>query len=160
MIFTSWQDVVVHSVTSDPRMAMETYWREVQSIEEEDEEEEELVVGEEAEEEERKSVDGKSEKKYWHVRLKGILMADLLFPPSKEEEAWLTDAGLSSLVTGSVLLEEDQPPSTEALLSTLTRQQVATVKRRLDRYNQTLRSRNRQPIKDVRDVFTQVGLHE
>lgn len=71
----------------------------------------------------------------------------------------MTDAGLSSLVTGSAPLEEDPPPSTEALLCTLTRQQAATVKRRLDRYNQTLRSCNRQPIKDVRDVFTQVGPH-
>lgn len=69
----------------------------------------------------------------------------------------MTDAGLSSLVTGPAPVEEDPPPSTEALISTLTRQQAATVKRRLDRYNQTLKSRNRQPIKDVRDVFTQVG---
>lgn len=48
-------------MTSDPRVAMETYWREVQSIEEEEAEEEEMVVGEEAEDEERKSVDGRSD---------------------------------------------------------------------------------------------------
>lgn len=60
-------------------------------------------------------------------------------------------------MTGSAPSEEATPPSTEALLSTLTRQQAATVRQRLDRYNQTLRSRNRQPIRDVRDVFTQVG---
>ncbi|XP_075905134.1 rho GTPase-activating protein 28 isoform X2 [Nelusetta ayraudi] len=119
------EDVVVHTITSDPRVAMETYWREVQSIEEEEEEEVEM----EETEEERKSVD--------------------------EEEAWLTEAGLSSLVTGSAPAEEATPPSTEALISTLTRQQAATVRRRLDRYNQTLKSRNRQPIRDVRDVFTQ-----
>uniref|UniRef100_A0A3B5BJI9 Rho GTPase-activating protein 18-like n=1 Tax=Stegastes partitus TaxID=144197 RepID=A0A3B5BJI9_9TELE len=44
-----------------------------------------------------------------------------------------------------------------ALLSTLTRQQVTTVRRRLDNYNETLKKRNRQPIRDVRDIFTEVG---
>uniref|UniRef100_A0A3B5B1R2 Rho GTPase-activating protein 18-like n=1 Tax=Stegastes partitus TaxID=144197 RepID=A0A3B5B1R2_9TELE len=113
------------SVTSDHRrVAMETYWREVQSIEEEKE-------GEEEEEEERKSMD--------EVEL---------------EEAWLTEAGLSTLVTGSAPPEEALPPA-EALLSTLTRQQVTTVRRRLDNYNETLKKRNRQPIRDVRDIFTE-----
>uniref|UniRef100_A0A673AHM4 Rho GTPase activating protein 28 n=1 Tax=Sphaeramia orbicularis TaxID=375764 RepID=A0A673AHM4_9TELE len=46
---------------------------------------------------------------------------------------------------------------TEALLSTLTQQQVATVKRRLDNYNETLKKTNRQPIRDVRDIFTEFG---
>lgn len=70
------------------------------------------------------------------------------------EEAWLMGAGLSSLVTGS--FEEDTSLTAEALLSTLTRQQAATVKNRLDNYNETLRKKNRQPVKDVRDIFTQV----
>uniref|UniRef100_A0A8C9XUL4 Rho-GAP domain-containing protein n=1 Tax=Sander lucioperca TaxID=283035 RepID=A0A8C9XUL4_SANLU len=78
-------------------VAMETYWREVRSIEEEEEGEEE------EEEEEMKSMD--------------------------EEEA---------------------------LLSTLTRQQAATVRKRLDNYTETLKTRNRQPIRDVRDIFPQV----
>uniref|UniRef100_A0A8P4G068 Rho GTPase activating protein 28 n=1 Tax=Dicentrarchus labrax TaxID=13489 RepID=A0A8P4G068_DICLA len=39
------------------------------------------------------------------------------------------------------------------LLSTLTRQQAATVRKRLDNYNETLKIRNRQPIRDVRDLF-------
>ncbi|XP_036934642.1 rho GTPase-activating protein 28 [Acanthopagrus latus] len=116
------------TVTSDPRrIAMETYWREVRSIDEEKEGEEE----EEEEEEERKSMD--------EVEL---------------EEAWLTEAGLSSLVTGSSL-EEASPPPAEVLLSTLTRQQAATVRKRLDNYNETLKTRNRQPIRDVRDIFTE-----
>uniref|UniRef100_A0A3Q3SNN3 Rho GTPase activating protein 28 n=1 Tax=Mastacembelus armatus TaxID=205130 RepID=A0A3Q3SNN3_9TELE len=116
-----------HTVTSDPRhVTMETYWTEVQSIEEEKEGEEE-----EDEEDERKSMD--------EVEL---------------EEAWLTEAGLFSLVMGSA--EDTDPLPAGALLSTLTRQQVATVKRRLDNYNETLRKRNRQPIRDVRDVFAQV----
>uniref|UniRef100_A0A8C9XXZ3 Rho-GAP domain-containing protein n=1 Tax=Sander lucioperca TaxID=283035 RepID=A0A8C9XXZ3_SANLU len=101
-------------------VAMETYWREVRSIEEEEEGEEE------EEEEEMKSMD--------EVEL---------------EEAWLTEAGLSSLVTGSFSEEE-------ALLSTLTRQQAATVRKRLDNYTETLKTRNRQPIRDVRDIFPQV----
>lgn len=84
------------------------------------------------------------------------------FPPSllpvevELEEAWLMEAGLSSLVMASS--SEDNmllPP--EALLSTLTRQQAATVKKRLDNYKETLKTRNRQPIKDVRDIFTEVG---
>nr|XP_061821340.1 rho GTPase-activating protein 28 isoform X3 [Nerophis lumbriciformis] len=66
------------------------------------------------------------------------------------EEAWLTEAGLSSLVTGLTL--EEAPPPAEALLSTLTHQQAATVKARLDNYKHTMRERNR-PIRDVRDVF-------
>ncbi|XP_071340301.1 rho GTPase-activating protein 28 isoform X2 [Trachinotus anak] len=114
------------TVTSEPcRVAMETYWREVQSIEEEREGEDE-----DEEEEERKSMD--------EVEL---------------EEAWLTEAGLSSLVTGS--LKEEAPPPAEALLSTLTRQQATTVRRRLDNYNETLKRTNRQPIRDVRDIFTE-----
>uniref|UniRef100_A0A3Q3JPW7 Rho-GAP domain-containing protein n=1 Tax=Monopterus albus TaxID=43700 RepID=A0A3Q3JPW7_MONAL len=121
---SSSSSLASHRVTSDPRhVTMETYWREVQSIEEEKEGEEE---------DEEKSMD--------EVEL---------------EEVWLTEAGLSSLVTG--LSEEEAPlPPAEALLSTLTRQQVATVKKRLDNYNETLRKRNRQPIRDVRDIFTQV----
>uniref|UniRef100_A0A3Q2FFV7 Rho GTPase activating protein 28 n=1 Tax=Cyprinodon variegatus TaxID=28743 RepID=A0A3Q2FFV7_CYPVA len=120
-----------HPVTSDSRkVTMETYWREVQSIEEEQEGEEE-----EEEEEESKSLDGESN---W--------------------EAWLTEAGLSSLLVDSASTEA--PPVAEAVLSTLTRQQAATVKKRLDNYNETLRKRNRQPIRDVRDVFTEVGHKE
>ncbi|XP_055363672.1 rho GTPase-activating protein 18-like isoform X2 [Betta splendens] len=115
-----------HTVISDPRhVALETYWREVHSIEEQEGEQEE------EEEEEMKSLD--------EVEM---------------EEAWLTEAGLSSLVNSSLEAEELPLPA-EVLVSTLTRQQVATVKRRLDNYNETLRKRNRQPIRDVRDIFTQ-----
>uniref|UniRef100_A0A665TX31 Rho GTPase activating protein 28 n=1 Tax=Echeneis naucrates TaxID=173247 RepID=A0A665TX31_ECHNA len=115
------------TVTSDPRhFAMETYWREVQSIEEEREGDDE-----DEEDDERKSMD--------EVEL---------------EEEWLKESGLSSLVMASE--EKEVPPPAEVLLSTLTQQQVATVKRRLDNYNETLKKRNRQPIRDVRDVFTQV----
>eukprot|EP00066_Takifugu_rubripes_P027384 XP_011616650.1 PREDICTED: rho GTPase-activating protein 28-like [Takifugu rubripes] len=101
---------------------METLWREVRSIEEEAE-------GEEEDETERKSMD--------EVEL---------------EEAWLTEAGLSSLVT-----DEATPLAAEVLLSTLTRQQTATVKKRLHNYSETLKSRSRQPIRDVRDIFMEVA---
>ncbi|XP_058622071.1 LOW QUALITY PROTEIN: rho GTPase-activating protein 28 [Onychostoma macrolepis] len=65
------------------------------------------------------------------------------------EEAWLQEAGLSTLVTGT---QSDGPA--EALLSTLTRSQAAMVKKRVDNYTQTLRKRNRQPMRHVRDVFS------
>lgn len=65
------------------------------------------------------------------------------------EEAWLQEAGLSTLVTGT---QSDGPA--EALLSTLTRSQAAMVKKRLDNYTQTLRKRNKQPMRHVRDVFS------
>ncbi|XP_062848146.1 rho GTPase-activating protein 28 isoform X2 [Trichomycterus rosablanca] len=66
------------------------------------------------------------------------------------EEAWLHDTGLSTLVSGT--LTDSQPA--EALLSTLTRSQAAMVKKRLDNYTQTLRMRNKQSIRHVRDVFS------
>ncbi|XP_062236070.1 rho GTPase-activating protein 28 isoform X2 [Platichthys flesus] len=117
-----------HTGTSaSRRVALETYWREVQSIEEEEEGEDE------DEEDERKSLD-----------------------EAELDESWLTEAGLSSLVTASS--EEKMAAPAEALLSTLTRQQASTVRRRLDNYNETLRKRNKQPIRDVRDVFTQADL--
>ncbi len=89
-----------------------------------------------------------------------VFLSDLypsLCPTEVElEEAWLTKAGLSSLVTGS-LSEEGSPLTAEVLLSTLTRQQATTVRRRLDNYNETLKTRNRQPNRDVRDIFAEVG---
>ncbi|KAG5851004.1 hypothetical protein ANANG_G00088420 [Anguilla anguilla] len=65
------------------------------------------------------------------------------------EEAWLQEAGLSTLMSGG---PGDGPA--EALLSTLTRKQGALVRKRLDNYTQTLRKRNKQPIRHVRDVFS------
>ncbi|KAF7656611.1 hypothetical protein LDENG_00038940 [Lucifuga dentata] len=62
------------------------------------------------------------------------------------------EAGLSSLVTGFPLGEGLTP--VEAVLSTLTRKQAATVKKKLENYNETLKKRNRQPIRDVREIFT------
>ncbi|XP_056155241.1 rho GTPase-activating protein 28 [Lampris incognitus] len=99
---------------------MEACWSEVRS-----------TRGEEEEEDGKTSIDGKS-----------IDKAEL-------EEAWLAEAGLSSLVTGC---SSGEGPA-EALLSTLTRQQVATVKQRLDNYHHTLRRRHTQAATHVRDIF-------
>ncbi|XP_076405939.1 rho GTPase-activating protein 28 isoform X1 [Peromyscus maniculatus bairdii] len=63
------------------------------------------------------------------------------------EAEWLQDVGLSTLVSGNE--EEDG----KALLSTLTRTQAAAVKKRYNTYTQTLRKKNKQPVRDVRDVF-------
>ena len=76
----------------------------------------------------------------------------LLVSEAELEEAWLSEAGLSSLVTGSAT--EDGPA--DALLSTLTRQQVATVTERLENYKQTLRKTNRPAPTHVQDIFTTV----
>ncbi|GAB1301289.1 Rho GTPase-activating protein 28 [Apodemus speciosus] len=63
------------------------------------------------------------------------------------EAEWLQDVGLSTLISGNE--EEDG----KALLSTLTRTQAAAVKKRYNTYTQTLRKKNKQAVRDVRDVF-------
>lgn len=78
-----------------------------------------------------------------------LIRVCLIGSEAELEEAWLQEAGLSTLVTGA---QSDGPA--EALLSTLTRSQAAMVKKRLDNYTQTLRKRNRQPMRHVRDVFS------
>ncbi|KAL7874718.1 hypothetical protein SRHO_G00056880 [Serrasalmus rhombeus] len=107
------------SVSRDSQDSMEDYWSEVRNIEEDCQGGQEEMI-------ERSSMD--------EVEL---------------EEAWLHEAGLSTLVSGTLT---DSPA--EALLSTLTRSQAAMVKKRLDNYTQTMRKRNKQPIRHVRDVFS------
>ncbi|XP_040826496.1 rho GTPase-activating protein 28 [Ochotona curzoniae] len=63
------------------------------------------------------------------------------------EAEWLQDVGLSTLISGNE--EEDG----KALLSTLTRTQAAAVKKRYKTYTQTLRKKNKQSVRDVRDIF-------
>uniref|UniRef100_A0A3P9MA00 Rho GTPase activating protein 28 n=1 Tax=Oryzias latipes TaxID=8090 RepID=A0A3P9MA00_ORYLA len=70
------------------------------------------------------------------------------------EETWLKEAGLSFLVSG-ITLSEASLPMPEAVISTLTHQQAAIVRTRLDTYNETLRKRNRQPLRDVREIFAE-----
>lgn len=78
-----------------------------------------------------------------------VMFVEFCIAEAELEEAWLHEAGLSTLVSGALT---DSPA--EALLSTLTRSQAAMVKKRLDNYTQTLRKRNKQPIRHVRDVFS------
>nr|XP_019611355.1 PREDICTED: rho GTPase-activating protein 28 isoform X6 [Rhinolophus sinicus] len=63
------------------------------------------------------------------------------------EAEWLQDVGLSTLISG------DEEEDGKALLSTLTRTQAAAVKKRYNTYTQTLRKKNKQSVRDVRDVF-------
>ncbi|XP_072425988.1 rho GTPase-activating protein 28 isoform X2 [Chiloscyllium punctatum] len=75
-------------------------------------------------------------------------LVEVKTPDEGEMEAeWLQEVGLSTLVSGSA--GEDGM----ALLSTLTRAQAEAVQRRLDTYTQTTRRKNKQPVRDVRDVF-------
>lgn len=68
------------------------------------------------------------------------------------EAEWLQDAGLSDLI-GDHLTENGNI----VLLSTLTKTQAAAVQRRLDTYTRSRRKKNKQPVRDVRDIFGVVG---
>ncbi|KAG8521098.1 Rho GTPase-activating protein 28, partial [Galemys pyrenaicus] len=63
------------------------------------------------------------------------------------EAEWLQDVGLSTLISG------DEEEDGKALLSTLTRIQAAAVKKRYNTYTQTMRKKNKQSVRDVRDIF-------
>ncbi|NXN15493.1 RHG40 protein, partial [Indicator maculatus] len=83
-------------------------------------------------------------------------LADVKTQEEGEAEAeWLQDAGLSNLL-GENASENDNL----VLLSTLTRTQAAAVQRRLDTYSRSRRRRNKQPVRDVRDVFGVVSSEE
>lgn len=69
------------------------------------------------------------------------------FTEGELEAEWLQDVGLSTLISGNE--EEDG----KALLSTLTRTQAAAVKKRYNTYTQTMRKKNKQSVRDVRDIF-------
>ncbi|XP_056130531.1 rho GTPase-activating protein 40 isoform X2 [Lampris incognitus] len=65
-----------------------------------------------------------------------------------QEEQWLADAGLSTLIS-----EDSEDVNNAVLLSTLTRTQAEAVQRRLESYTLSLRKRNKPPPRDVRDIF-------
>uniref|UniRef100_A0A674CII3 Rho GTPase activating protein 28 n=1 Tax=Salmo trutta TaxID=8032 RepID=A0A674CII3_SALTR len=109
--------------SQDSQDSMEDYWSEVKNIEEDGERAHEDLL-------ERGSMD-----------------------EAELEEAWLQEAGLSTLVSG----ELGEGPA-EALLSTLTRSQAAMVKKRVDNYTLTMRKRNKQPARHVQDVFSTLFL--
>ncbi|XP_024125444.1 rho GTPase-activating protein 40 isoform X1 [Oryzias melastigma] len=64
----------------------------------------------------------------------------------EQEEQWLADAGLSTLIQ-----DDSEDVDNVVLLSTLTRTQAEAVKRRLDSY--TLRKKDKPPPRDVREIF-------
>ncbi|MGH0153829.1 UNVERIFIED_CONTAM: hypothetical protein FKN15_056939 [Acipenser sinensis] len=66
----------------------------------------------------------------------------------EQEKEWLQDAGLSTLIS-----EDSEDVDNVGLLSTLTRTQAAAVQRRLDTYTCSVRKKNKQPVRDVRDIF-------
>uniref|UniRef100_A0A3P8WUD2 Rho-GAP domain-containing protein n=2 Tax=Cynoglossus semilaevis TaxID=244447 RepID=A0A3P8WUD2_CYNSE len=66
----------------------------------------------------------------------------------EQEEQWLADAGLSTLIS-----EDSGDIDNVVLLSTLTRTQAEAVQRRIDSYTLSLRKRNKPAPRDVRDIF-------
>ncbi|XP_053250020.1 rho GTPase-activating protein 40 isoform X1 [Podarcis raffonei] len=83
-------------------------------------------------------------------------LTDAKPPEEGEAEAeWLQDAGLSDLI-GDHATENGN----SVLLSTLTKTQAAAVQRRLDTYTRSRRKKNKQPVRDVRDIFGVVGSAE
>ncbi|XP_039652436.1 rho GTPase-activating protein 40 [Perca fluviatilis] len=66
----------------------------------------------------------------------------------EQEEQWLADAGLSTLIS-----EDSEDVDNTVLLLTLTRTQAEAVQRRLDSYTLSLRKRNKPAPRDVRDIF-------
>ncbi|XP_066092802.1 rho GTPase-activating protein 40 isoform X3 [Saccopteryx bilineata] len=71
-------------------------------------------------------------------------------PPEEgeTETQWLQDTGLLDLLGGLGLDSHHR-----GLLSTLTRTQVAAVRRRLDIYTRSARRRHKAPVRDVREIF-------
>uniref|UniRef100_A0A3Q2TFF6 Rho GTPase activating protein 40 n=1 Tax=Fundulus heteroclitus TaxID=8078 RepID=A0A3Q2TFF6_FUNHE len=67
----------------------------------------------------------------------------------EQEEQWLADAGLSTLIS-----EDSEDVDKAVLLSTLTRTQAEAVQRRLDSYTLSRRKKNKQSPRDVRDIFS------
>uniref|UniRef100_UPI00358DE55A rho GTPase-activating protein 18-like n=1 Tax=Myxine glutinosa TaxID=7769 RepID=UPI00358DE55A len=67
----------------------------------------------------------------------------------EEQERWLEETGLSILISDS----EEGLGDAKALLSTLSRAQTDTVRRRINTYHQTMRKKNKQHVRDVRDIF-------
>ncbi|XP_057556436.1 rho GTPase-activating protein 28 isoform X3 [Hippopotamus amphibius kiboko] len=112
-----------NSQASVDSASMEDFWREIESIKENS-----LRVQEEQMPAEAKPLDGE------------VLEGEL-------EAEWLQDVGLSTLISG------DEEEDGKALLSTLTRTQAAAVKKRYNTYTQTMRKKNKQSVRDVRDIF-------
>nr|XP_057911528.1 rho GTPase-activating protein 40 isoform X2 [Doryrhamphus excisus] len=68
----------------------------------------------------------------------------------EQEEQWLADAGLSTLIS-----DDSEDVDNLLLMSTLTRTQAEAVQRRLASYTKSLRKRNKTAPPHIRDVFSQ-----
>ncbi|XP_073068921.1 rho GTPase-activating protein 28 isoform X3 [Manis javanica] len=114
-----------NSQASVDSASMEDFWREIESIKESHAGRQE---GQEEQEEQTPA------------EVKPVEEGEL-------EAEWLQDVGLSTLISG------DEEEDGKALLSTLTRTQAAAVKKRYNTYTQTMRKKNKQSVRDVRDIF-------
>nr|XP_057913449.1 rho GTPase-activating protein 18 isoform X1 [Doryrhamphus excisus] len=119
-----------NSQDSLDELEMDDYWKEVENITRSAGAAAEKNEGESQDEEQQKTPD-----------------------EGEQEEAWLTEAGLTQLFDDSMAADQDQEEDSAVFLSTLTRTQAAAVERRVASLHQTLRRRNRQHLPDVRDIF-------
>ncbi|XP_078470938.1 rho GTPase-activating protein 18-like [Lampetra planeri] len=128
------------------------------------------------------SLDELSERDFWtevHDIKESRGNDEALIKPADEEEQqadWLHETGLSTLVVqqqqqqaggavaegpggcaddggAAAAAEEERALDAEALLATLTRTQAAAAIRRINTYTQTMRRKNKQTVRDVRDIF-------
>uniref|UniRef100_S4RIT4 Rho GTPase activating protein 18 n=1 Tax=Petromyzon marinus TaxID=7757 RepID=S4RIT4_PETMA len=101
------------------------------------------------------SLDELSERDFWtevHDIKESRGNDEALIKPADEEEQqadWLHETGLSTLV----VQQQQRALDAEALLATLTRTQAAAAIRRINTYTQTMRRKNKQTVRDVRDIF-------
>ncbi|XP_043922449.1 rho GTPase-activating protein 28 isoform X2 [Protopterus annectens] len=104
------------------------------------------------------SVDSTSMEDFWNEvqsikesRVNGFEDQSIVeFKPAEDgelEAEWLQEVGLSALVSGT------EEAVSNAVLTTLTRTQAAAVEKRYNTFAQTLKKKNKQSVRDVRDVF-------
>ncbi|KAI2586070.1 Rho GTPase activating protein 28, partial [Homo sapiens] len=86
-------------------------------------------------------------------RINRMLSNESLHPPAfsrSNSEASVDSASMEDFWRE---IESDEEEDGKALLSTLTRTQAAAVQKRYHTYTQTMRKKDKQSIRDVRDIF-------
>ncbi|XP_023389949.1 rho GTPase-activating protein 28 isoform X4 [Pteropus vampyrus] len=133
-----------NSQASIDSASMEDFWREIESIKENS-----MGGQEEQTPAEIKPVDVTIWKMDWkrNEEWEELLRGYCSNSEGELEAEWLQDVGLSALISG------DEEEDGKALLSTLTRTQAAAVKKRYNTYTQTMRKKNKQSVRDVREIF-------
>ncbi|XP_024894452.1 rho GTPase-activating protein 28 isoform X4 [Pteropus alecto] len=133
-----------NSQASIDSASMEDFWREIESIKENS-----MGGQEEQTPAEVKPVDVTIWKMDWkrNEEWEELLRGYCSNSEGELEAEWLQDVGLSALISG------DEEEDGKALLSTLTRTQAAAVKKRYNTYTQTMRKKNKQSVRDVREIF-------